>query len=318
MDIVNFEKQHIKEAKEIALANYYDEKQFVKELPQVRDIPDLNEFAENGLGVAAFEHGKMTGFLCCYRPWDNAFDSTAKGTFSPIHAHGTVPENRDRTYQRLYQKMAEKLVENGVLYHTIALYEHDKEAINSYFHNGFGHRCADAIRKMETIQGVECTQGITFEEIASGEARLVRELRRSLSVHMGESSCFMYEAADEFEERVKARENNGSRIFVAKEREKIIAFIEISDNAENFVTELPEMKNICGAFCLPEYRGKRIVQNLINDAIDILRQEGFQYLGVDYESFNPTAYHFWTKYFEPYTCSVTRRIDECILKKQGR
>lgn len=65
MDILNFEKQHIKEATTLALANYYDERQFVQELPQICDIPDLACFAENGLGVAAFEDGKMIGFLCC-------------------------------------------------------------------------------------------------------------------------------------------------------------------------------------------------------------------------------------------------------------
>lgn len=68
MDILNFEKQHIKEATALALANYYEERQFVKELPQICDIPDLKGFAENGLGVAAFEDGKMTGFYVVANP----------------------------------------------------------------------------------------------------------------------------------------------------------------------------------------------------------------------------------------------------------
>ncbi|MDE7429455.1 MAG: hypothetical protein K2N00_09360 [Lachnospiraceae bacterium] len=54
MDIINFEKKYVREAMEIALANYYDERQYVKDLPQVCDIPSLYGFAENGLGVAAF------------------------------------------------------------------------------------------------------------------------------------------------------------------------------------------------------------------------------------------------------------------------
>jgi hypothetical protein len=33
-------------------------------------------------------------------------------------------------------------------------------------------------------------------------------------------------------------------------------------------------------------------------------------LGVDFESLNPTAYGFWLKYFDAYTHSVVRRIDE--------
>lgn len=36
-------------------------------------------------------------------------------------------------------------------------------------------------------------------------------------------------------------------------------------------------------------------------------------LGLDFESINPTAYVFWTKYFTPYTHSVVRRIDEKII-----
>ena len=85
---------------------------------------------------------------------------------------------------------------------------------------------------------------------------------------------------------------------------------------ENFITQLPKIKNICGAFCLLQYRGQMVMQNLLNYMIEILKKEGYKYLGVDYESFNPTAYHFWTKYFEPYTCRVTRRIEEGILKKE--
>ena len=172
-----------------------------------------------------------------------------------------------------------------------------------------GHRCADAIRKVEEIGGIVPAEGITYEEITPQEAFLVRELRRKLSEHMGESSCFMYTKADRFEEWIKQRESNGDRIFVAREEEKIIAFMELSDSAENFVTEHPFMKNICGAYCLPEYRGKNIFQNLLNYVILILNRERTLYLGVDYESMNPTAYYFWRKYFKPYTCSVTRRID---------
>lgn len=72
MNIISFEKEHIDEAKAIALVNYQEERQFVKDLPEISELPDLNELAGNGLGVAAFEQGKMVGFLCCYKPWDNA------------------------------------------------------------------------------------------------------------------------------------------------------------------------------------------------------------------------------------------------------
>ena len=94
MDILNFERKHIEEASSIAHANYCNERKFVKELPQVCDIPDLNSFAENGLGVVAFEDKKMIGFLGCCDPFDNAFRATdVRGVFSPIGANAAVPAN---------------------------------------------------------------------------------------------------------------------------------------------------------------------------------------------------------------------------------
>jgi hypothetical protein len=45
---------------------------------------------------------------------------------------------------------------------------------------------------------------------------------------------------------------------------------------------------------------------------DKLKAEGVTYLGVDYETLNPTALNFWSKYFKPYTFSFARRIDERI------
>lgn len=158
--------------------------------------------------------------------------------------------------------------------------------------------------------------GISYEEIPSENAYLIRPLRKCLSEHMGKSCCFMYSKEAEFEDWVLKREKNGSRIFIARKEMDIIAFLEISDEGENFITDIKEMKNICGAYCLPEYRGQQIMQGLIDYTSNILYHEGYKFLGVDYESFNPTAFHFWQKLFAPYTCSVVRRIDEGILKKE--
>ena len=51
------------------------------------------------------------------------------GTYSPIHAHGAVKENKRRIYSRLYQAAAEKWVKQGILSHAIALYAHNNEAV---------------------------------------------------------------------------------------------------------------------------------------------------------------------------------------------
>ena len=67
------------------------------------DIPGLYGFAENGLGVAAFENEKMIGFLCCCEPFDNAFRATdVRGIFSPMGANAAVSKNRPQIYAAMY------------------------------------------------------------------------------------------------------------------------------------------------------------------------------------------------------------------------
>ncbi len=111
MRIFDFEKKDVESATRIALANYNEEREYIPILPDMDVLPDLEDFASNGLGVAAFnDNNSLIGFLCCYEPWDHAFNTIAKGTFSPIHAHGAVKEKRRLIYQKMYQAAAKKWV----------------------------------------------------------------------------------------------------------------------------------------------------------------------------------------------------------------
>ncbi|MCL1998568.1 MAG: GNAT family N-acetyltransferase [Turicibacter sp.] len=312
--ILSFDKNHIERAEQLALMNYNSERAIVTALPQIQTFPcDLEDFADDGLSVVMLDGEKLLGFLCCYEPWDNAFDSAAKGTFTPTYAHGAVLENKDIIYKRLYQAAAEKWVNQGITYHAIALYAHDSQAINAFYTYGFGMRCIDAVRPLTTIECQPC-EGIIFNELAKENVMVIREMRKSQAAHLGESPCFMRSSDEDIEKWLNRAEGRKSRIFIAMKADKPIAFIEITDDGETFASEADSMMNICGAYCLPEHRGKGIVQGLLNYAINVLKTEGYESLGVDFESFNPTANGFWLKYFTAYTNSVVRRIDECALR----
>lgn len=312
MDILNFEKKHIKEATAIALASYYDERQFVKELPQVCNIPDLNGFAENGLGVAAFENEKMMGFLCCYEPFENAFHSTdVRGIFSPMGANAAVSKNRSKFYAAMYQAAGEKWVKIGAVSHAICLHAHDEELQRQFFRYGFGLRCLDAIRPMELIDCKPCAD-YSFAELSKAEYHSVYPLLLALYCHYCESPVFMNRKPKTQEEFMGSSMQEGERCFVAKQNGKLCAFLIISASGETFVATEDTYRHIRGAYCLPEHRGKGLYQNLLNFTISTLKREGYTRLGVDFESFNPTARGFWLKYFTAYTNSVVRRIDERI------
>lgn len=310
MQIVDLTIEHAAAAEQLAKENYLEEAAAVPLLPSELSCPQAAYFAKNGMGVAAVDNGRLLGFFSCFEPWNNAFNSAARGMFSPLPAHGAIKENREYIYKRLYQGAAEKWVSMGIMYHAAAFYAHDAVALDAMFSYGFGMRCEDSIRAVAPLD-IKDYEGITCREI--DDATLVRDMRKGLSDHMGMSPCFMKATQSECEAWLNCAESRDTRLFAAFDETTPVAFVELCDDGENFVTEVPYMKNICGAYCLPQYRGKGVYSTLINFLLNVLAQENVPLLGVDYESINPTAAGFWHKLFTPYTKSVTRRIDECAL-----
>lgn len=313
MDILDFRGQHIEEAAALALAAYDEERESVQRLPEVCSIPGLEDFSRNGLGVAAFEGGKMVGFLCCCEPFDKAFRATdARGVFSPMGAHGAVAEDRARVYAAMYQAAAAKWVRAGAVSHAICLYAHDEGLQQQFFRYGFGLRCLDAIRPMEPVGCSPCPS-YRFAELPEAEWPAVYPLYLALNRHYCASPFFMNRKPETFDEFMASSAQGGARYFAAEQGGKLCAFLKISAAGETFIASGRGYRHIRGAYCLPEHRGKGLFQNLLNFAISALKREGYTRLGVNFESFNPAGSGFWLKYFTAYTHSVVRRIDERII-----
>ncbi len=324
MDMITFSKEYIEQAIKITMANYRMEQQFVTVLPQEERLPlknllpDMEHFAKCGLGVAAVENHQLLGFICGYQPREDAFGTTGvRGTFVPIHGHGVathiIGADRDRMYSRLYQAVAQTWANAGIRSHAIALYTHDKASVNSFFYNGFGLRCIDLIRSLEqdlkSVSIPSIKEEIIYKELPRAEWKKLMELNNGLIRHIGGSPVFMHFPLME-EEAFYEHTSEDVRFFGAYVEGEPVAYIKLADTGENFVTEHAGMINICGAYCNPKFRGMGLYHNLLSYLIHCLKEEGYQLLGVDCESFNPTARAFWTKHFAEYTHSVVRRIDE--------
>ena len=314
MQIYDFTSAHIEQAAQIAKQNYDKERGHVPALPPIDAVPDLIPFAENGLGVAAFDDSEMVGFLCAVGPFQNAFSSTdAVGVFSPMGANGAVGSNRTEVYVRMYQAAGEKWARAGASSHAVCLYAHDKEAQEQFFRYGFGLRCVDAIRGMDEVMAPLC-DGYTYSELTSEEHIDIYPFIKLFNQHFLCSPTFMVKPDLTESEFLKGVKHD--RFFAARKDGIIVAFISISQAGETFIRDVSGYIHADGAYCLPEHRGKGMLQNLLNLAMNILKVEDCKYLGVDFESINPTAYGFWLKYFDAYTHGVVRRIDEHAITKR--
>ena len=303
--ITDFTADHTEAAAQLARQSYEEERGFVPALPADFVMPDLAQLADNNMGVAAFENGVMVGFLCSYSPIHKPFQlENVMGAYSPQCGNAAIRENRSDIYAGMYQAAAMKWAQAGTSNHAITLYAHDTSAQRQFFEYGFGLWGINAIRLMEAITARPCL-GIAFEELQQQAFIDTLPLQNALVGHFHQSPMFIRFALHTEETLSKENTELPFRYFVAKENKKIIAYMRVLKDGA-----IHERQNICGAYCLPEYRGKGVSQNLLNDVISTLKSEGCKQLGVDFESFNPTARGFWLKYFTAYACGVVRRIDE--------
>jgi len=132
---------------------------------------------------------------------------------------------------------------------------------------------------------------------------------------MAGSPTFIARPSDSEEAYLSEVLGDGSRFFAAEKNGRAVAHLKIGGRGETFVCATPGMENICGAYCLPEFRGTGIAAALLGYTAACLGREGRTRLGVDFESINPAASGFWHKHFTAYTHSVVRRIDEHALTK---
>ena len=310
-----FKERHAEDAARLVLQKYETEAGVVDALPYFNGhdfiCKMLLDMCHHEYGVAAFENSTLVGFMTCYAPISNYFGAST-GLFSPIHAHATTVKDSAKIYSRLYQEASKKWVGENLLSHAIALYAHDSDAIGSFFHNGFGLRCVDAIKKLEKMDNI-ALEGYSYSECTASDYSAIADFENILTHYLRTAPMFMPRQADSDKQTIeRAVLESGARFFIAKYKDAPIGFLRIDDTGENFICERQDMKNVCGAYLMPEHRSKGVFHNLLTNVCNLLTDEGYKRLGVDYESLNPTANAFWPKYFTPYTFSVTRRIDERI------
>ena len=278
---------------------------------EVKDVLEraVEDIVRHGTGIAALEGATLVGYMSFIGPIGNFF-GTSPGCFSPLHGSAATGPQRRRLFSLLFQHASELMTTKGVKVFAITTYAHDHNAAMALSLNGFGIRNADAIRETATPLETASVLDITYREIPWSDAGCLLSLKNGLVEHLHRSPTYV--AADAFtpESFALLCEERRSRFFVAQDCDTPIGYMEIIDDGESYFTSAPGMLNICGAFLHGGYRGRGIYGQLLRVVIDSLREEGVRYLGVDFETMNPTALHFWTKYFDPYTYSLARRLDD--------
>lgn len=263
---------------------------------------------DEGVGVVARQKGEIIACLLGIGPFDD-FRPGHRGVYAPLCSCLASGPDQDRVFTSMLAEFGNIEALAGVQIAAITTFPHNQELNASLVQNGFGVRCADAVVLIDDLPTNMPDTHLTIEEVPVEDAVSLREVKHVLATHLANSPVYqeMFDFSPEF--IAWKSEQRQSVHFAARDGEKVVGFIEATFEGENYLTCHPQMRNICGAVVLPEYRNRGVMLTLLGALANHYRSEGITVLGVDYETQNPEARGFWERYFTPYTWSWERHFD---------
>ncbi|WP_234117413.1 GNAT family N-acetyltransferase [Clostridium hydrogenum] len=310
------ELKYIDEAVGLAIIEYKNECTNNKQLLVKNYMNKLkaliSDIFNSKYGLLAIEDEKLVGYLMFWGGFEGQFGNV-KGSFSPLFGSAFAGRNRQKTASLLFENLSKIMIQDGIFSFAICKYAHDKEIAESLIFNGFGIRCSDAIRDLSNVDELKMDSGCRYKEVSYQKANILLNLKNGLVKHMNDSPIYFLSEQFTDEKFAELCEKRKSRFFVAYADDRPIGYIEVEEAAETFISEDSEVLNICGMYVERKYRNSSVAKELLMYTMKRLANEGVRYLGVDCETLNPTALRFWSKYFECYTYSFVRRVDERVL-----
>jgi len=317
--IVPFENCHINQALLLFEQAMERERKAVTLIPPFTDYVNsirnhLEKLVKIALGFALIQGSTLLGYILAY-PIPEFFGSQP-GVFVPEFGHGESEEHRSKIAQKLYLHASTAWVSLGKTSHAIAIFAHDKELLDSWFWQGFGLRCVNGIRKTSLVEQKQSSYQLL--KLDSSKLDLLADLHREHNRYYRQAPIFMPNADEDPVEDLKTWISEENRhIWVALDTfGQAVGYMRVQLQGESILSRHPMMMNITGAFVSPQNRESGCGRALLNAVETWQIENGYNLTGVDYESINPNASHFWNKFFTSYTLSLTRRIDERITSFQ--
>lgn len=318
LEINKISMSNLKDVIRLFINAYELERYHVSSLPEFDNIKEFAEKRIKGMlmnheGYIAFRDNKVVGYMT-YVLGGPLFGNS-ECALVPLFGHASVEQDKYRIYQALYNEASKDWLLNKKLSWVIRLFEHDQILEKFCFKNGFGQRCVDAVAPIEYEKmdyGNIMIKKATDENI--NDIAVLHQLHASY--YKTAPLCMPNYDEDAYESLKASFEDLSTRIWIAYLNNNAVGYTCLVDVGESFISLSRNMLSINSMFVDPSTRGLGIGAKLLNEVKRYINEyPEYQSYGVDYESINPLGLSFWEKHFTPYTKTVTRRIDEGILKK---
>jgi GNAT superfamily N-acetyltransferase len=323
MNIKPLDMNYIEAATKLAVDSYLCEQQQVNALFNNKYEAEINksiyELFSCNLGVMAFENNELLGYMA-FRLSGYEDYKGYKKAYSPIYGYGIKKDtDRGKIASLLFQYASENLIKLSVRNFEVKVYSHDTEVISSFVLNQFGILCTDAIKNIDTPFCDLNTNILKYCELTKHDILKHKEsllkLWRCLANHLQASPTYYY--GEEFTDDAYWEYINdvNTRLFVAMDEGEIIGIFDASCDGNCFANSDKYTINVGDLYLKNDYRGKNVAQELLQYVSNVLKKENYKRLWVEHGTTNPNAQRFWDRYFSRFTYTLTRNIDERIVKQ---
>lgn len=268
----------------------------------------MKHLVEHGEGVVVTNEDVIIGYMIGY--YTGPLFGRNLGFYVPIlgiamdffHPH---------LFLDMYNRLTSLTMTKHVYSQAFTIFDNDPHLLEVLFDMGFGKRCVDAIAEVEELRIINDQVQIIKMDIE--QIYEIKELHQAHNIFYRQSPIFMPNPdEDALEDLAQWITQDNHHLWMAKIDDQVVGYIRIEPNGECFISHHPSIMNVTGLFVDPDYRKIGVAHELLREVIRWAKDHQYPLLGVDYESINPYANQFWSRYFEPYTMTLTRRIDERI------
>ncbi len=323
MEILPLQTEHIPAAAALFAAGFKKLRQSVPHLPERMEDPAaaaalLERLLSRSAGVAAFENGRLAGYLGWWQI-DGFRNTPHRAAYVPEWAHAAVDERKPAVYRALYRAAAGRWCQAGCQTHAITLLANDEEALRTWFWNGFGLAVVDAVRPVAPLPrpaggARPLPPGCSLRKAVPTDAAALAELEMEHTRHYAQPPVLMVPftpfSAAEYARFLSDPANSAWLAFKDGRLVGYQRFEPAGDGAAACVSGPGSIANTA-AYVQPAARGCGLGPALLDAALADFAARGLQTCSVDFESFNPEAAAFWTKYFTP-VCFSLLRVPERI------
>lgn len=311
MDIQPFHDSYLLEAAELFLRQYRKLREAVPVLPERMEnqalLEDmLGKFLTGHPAVAAVENGRLAGYLGWYEV-GNFRGSGRCAAYCPEWGHAAEGSSR-RIDNAMYRAAAAQWYDQGCRTHALTILAGDPVTQDTWFWSGFGLGVVDAIRDLTPL-GAHAPAGVTLRKAEASEVELLAALEAEHWQHYSRSPIFMGAICPSpAEEIAEVLENPDNSFWVAFQGSQAMSYLRFERQSFGASAIVRDERTVAitGAYTRPEDRGRGLVPALLDAALGDYRSRGFARCSVDFESFNPEAAVFWTRYFQPVCYSLFR------------